>query len=532
MAPNRTFGHKAFADWLIKHILYVSKDRTAAVQYSGELAGFSAEARRQYKRVVFLQPHRLKETLTSLARISVDYDDLRQVLPDDHSGLRTLVLFLRNQPHWPENRAKFMAHMERVVAGFDAATGDPAQIHAFYDAQAVLHKKDKQIDEAIEALIAYLTLDPNHAQTHGRIAALAWKGKDATTARIHYKRALDLEPDNRSYLQGYIAVLTANEQDDAEEALAALRSRHPKEAAIHEALGRRAQQRQEFAAAESAYRRIVSATKDKAKGYFLLGKLYEELKDNERARANLKKAALLNRGYRKHFNRTMPLELLLEEYFEVTRDYTRLKGLIPFSPATLPTLVRFLYQNNAWLSNRSTFRADLKAIQKKCREAAGDSAAIQRLRPWLTAYYTTLADIYLLEGKHQQAIATLEELVATDPDNAEGHYLLAQNSADRGIGTAVHHYERAVTLAPGSTSYKQGFATALAQAGRFDEAETMARAVLEGHPRDPALHETLGDIYEMAGKRDRAVEELSRAVTLSRGAERYRKKLARLMTGH
>lgn len=56
------------------------------------------------------------------------------------------------------------------------------------------------------------------------------------------------------------------------------------------------------------------------------------------------------------------------------------------------------------------------------------------------------------------------------------------------------------------------------------------KKAIEKRPNDPELHETLGNIYEKAGKIDLAIDELSKAVSLSRGAGRYKEKLVDLLT--
>ena len=61
------------------------------------------------------------------------------------------------------------------------------------------------------------------------------------------------------------------------------------------------------------------------------------------------------------------------------------------------------------------------------------------------------------------------------------------------------------------------------------EAECQMKRAIAERPNDPKLHERLGDIYEKAGKIDEAIDEMSRAVKLSRGAKRHKEKL---VSGH
>jgi Flp pilus assembly protein TadD len=66
--------------------------------------------------------------------------------------------------------------------------------------------------------------------------------------------------------------------------------------------------------------------------------------------------------------------------------------------------------------------------------------------------------------------------------------------------------------------------------GNLSEAECQMKMAIIKRPNDPELHETLGNIYEKAGKIDLAIDELSKAVSLSRGAGRYKEKLVDLLT--
>ncbi|MDY0044949.1 MAG: tetratricopeptide repeat protein, partial [Syntrophales bacterium] len=530
MAPNRSFNRRAFAEWLVSHILYIRKRADDPERYERESQALFTEALVQYRRAVSLAPHLLHSSLNVLSSLTTDFDTLQEIVPENASGMRTLLLFLHGKAGWEANFEKFLARMDRTRKKFDQEPGDPDAIYAYYDALASVYEKDTRTGSAIGTLQAYLALDPENAAVHGRVAALARKVNDPS-ACTHYRRALESEPDNRSWLRGYIAVLpSCSETDEVESKLQELLSRYPAESALYEALGTICLDRKDFARAESAYRKIVTDTADNARGYFLLGNLYNTKGEREQALENFKKAALLNRGYRNHFNRMLSFNLLLAEYFKSTRDYKKLKSLLPLSPSNLQALILFLYRNNAWLSNRSAFFADLETTTQRFLKAKSDSSNAARLRPWLSAYYTAAADIYLHENKKARALELFDELITIDPENAPGHMRYAELKNEEGdFETAEAHYQKAIEMAPKDTAYRQAYARALAKAGKLDMAETVALSAIADNPKDPELHETLGDIYVQAGKFDRAADELSTALTLSKGAERYRKKLAKIL---
>ena len=587
LAPNRTYNHKVFADWLVEDILYLEKDnklppppcpppRRGRVWEevkkgnSYTIKALFDEAVREYKKAISLRPSLFNEALKSMTRLTFDYNVLKPIAQEDNRRLKDLVFFLYNKKEWEENREKFLADMDLQIDQYDFNNQSPEILYPYYDTLATLLQKEKKAEKVAGILQEYLKIDPDNGKIHLKLAGLALSAGKWETSVHHFKRAIEIDPDNTSGRRQYVSALASHKDsitvetelksiirkyhedafsyealgnlllrqerfDEAEETYRKILSDTPDKARGYALLKNLYEKQGEHEKAEAIYRKIVSVIPDKARGYYLLGNYYEARKDREKARENYRKATLLNRRYRSHFNRMIPPDMLFEEYFKTTHDYDKLKGLIPLSPDSLNKLVLFLYRNNAWKQNRGRFMEDLNRATTDLEKAAGDTQKIKQIRPWLFAYYKTLAEIYNNEGKHQKAISILEKLVETDVDNPKAHLLLAQESSMWG-GTCGYdwsfsrnHYEEAIALSPENPDYRKAYAVRLFEAGNLSEAECQMQMAIIKRPNDPGSHEILGNIYEQAGKIDLAIDELSKAVSLSRGAEKYKKKLAQLL---
>jgi tetratricopeptide (TPR) repeat protein len=400
-----------------------------------------------------------------------------------------------------------------------------------------LLQKEKKAEKVADILQEYLKIDPDNGKIHLKLAGLALSAGKWETSAHHFKRAMEIDPENASFRRQYVSALASHKDNiTVETELKSIIRKYQENAFSYEALGNLLLRQQRFDEAEETYRKILSDTPDKARGYYLLGKYYEERKDREKARENYRKATLLNRRYRSHFNRMIPPDMLFEEYFKATHDYDKLKGLIPLSPDSLNKLVLFLYEKNAWDRNKNRFMADLDRTKTNFEKSKGNTNNEKRIRPWLLAYYRTLADVCVEEGNYKKAVSVLNEAIEIDSDNPEGHLLLAEYSFNAGNvhgytwEFSKNHYETAISLSPENYKYEKAYAVSLAGVKKFEEAENHMKKAIKKRPNDPKLHETLGKIYEQAGKIDLAIDELSTAVSLSRGAGRYKEKLVELLT--
>ncbi|MEA3313030.1 MAG: tetratricopeptide repeat protein [Caldisericota bacterium] len=512
LAPNRTYNHKVFADWLVEHILYLENDTKTGDQYKKDIKALFDGAVREYKKAVSLRPSLFNEALKSMTRLTFDYNVLKPIAQEDNRRLKNLVFFLYNKKEWEENREKFLADMDLQIDQYDFNNQSPEILYPYYDTLAALLQKEKKAEKVADILQEYLKIDPGNGKIHLKLAGLALSSGKWETSVHHFKRAIEIDPDNASGRRQYVSALASHKDSiTVETELKSIIRKYHEDAFSYEALGNLLLRQERFDEAEQTYRKILSDTPDKARGYallknlyekqgnhekaeaiyrkivsvipdkargyYLLGKYYEARKDREKARENYKKATLLNTRYKSHFNRMIPPDMLFEEYFKTTRNYDKLKRLIPLSPDFLNKLVLFLYKKNAWDRNKSRFIADLNRTKTNYEKSKGNTNKEKRIRPWLLAYYKTLADVYVEKGNYRKAVSVLNEVVKIDPDNPEGHLLLAEYSFDNGNvhdytwEFSKNHYEIAIALSHENYKYEKAYAVSLAGVKKFEEAE-------------------------------------------------------------
>lgn len=191
-----------------------------------------------------------------------------------------------------------------------------------------------------------------------------------------------------------------------------------------------------------------------------------------------------------------------------------------------------------------------------------DEAA--RLAPHDADILRHLGRLQCLHGNLPECVAALEESVALDPEDADGHYLLAaayHQSALHGFNESLKQYQEAIARDPqngrayvglgllyGQETGKEAlafetFQKALQVATETDDEVAALKArselaalyyaqdnytqcieewtqVLEATPDDPAAHRRLGLCYAMRddqGDLEQAISELERSMVLSFG---------------
>src|SRR5918994_58944 len=143
------------------------------------------------------------------------------------------------------------------------------------------------------------------------------------------------------------------------------------------------------------------------------------------------------------------------------------------------------------------------------------------LRPTLAVAHTWLGMSLLNLGRVEEAIASLGEAIALEPDNAQVHQGLARElwMGQGRVNQAVEHLKRAISLNPeAGYSYLQ-LSYLQALLGDLDGAEASARQAIELQERAVSgtqgllivgAHARLGYVHFLRGQYDRALEEYRR----------------------
>jgi arylsulfatase A-like enzyme len=128
---------------------------------------------------------------------------------------------------------------------------------------------------------------------------------------------------------------------------------------------------------------------------------------------------------------------------------------------------------------------------------------------------------------HASAAAAYRAIAALDPDVPVVNFRLADALLRSGRATeSIPHYRKVVAAGPRSADPFVGLATALAQAGRLDDARRALEDALRVDPASGQAHYNLGEIARVGGDREMARREYDAAradpVTRERAEARLR----------
>jgi tetratricopeptide (TPR) repeat protein len=149
--------------------------------------------------------------------------------------------------------------------------------------------------------------------------------------------------------------------------------------------------------------------------------------------------------------------------------------------------------------------AAMWAARARIERVAGDKTAAARsveralqLDPGNVAAIEERTELAADTDDYERAIADVEAALKAAPDSAQLRARLANYHALAGEkyrttdpNRSLTHYRRAVELAPTSVNYATGYASALVQARRFEEAAALLRRILASAPDNYAAHANL-----------------------------------------
>ncbi len=163
----------------------------------------------------------------------------------------------------------------------------------------------------------------------------------------------------------------------------------------------------------------------------------------------------------------------------------------------LKFIVRATAQENA--------TADMWVVRAGIERAAGDQTAAaaslkraRRLDPNNAAAIEEGIEISVVTNDFERAIADVEAALQAAPDSqqlrarlANLHALAGEKHRVSDPQKSLGHYRRAVELEPANVNYATGYASALVQTRRFEQAVALLRRILERAPDDYAAHANL-----------------------------------------
>jgi tetratricopeptide (TPR) repeat protein len=121
----------------------------------------------------------------------------------------------------------------------------------------------------------------------------------------------------------------------------------------------------------------------------------------------------------------------------------------------------------------------------------------------------------LAQGDLSGAAYAFEKLTAAAPENPDGWVNIGRVRVQEGNDAAAEQVlEHALSLSPHLARAHYFYAKALRNEGKYDEAMTHLRAVLEQYPYDRVVHDDLGRILFLERRYDEAIREFQATIAI------------------
>jgi tetratricopeptide (TPR) repeat protein len=385
---------------------------------------------------------------------------LSEVLTQAPTHARARLLeaeFLAEEHKWPEAITAAKAAIER----------DPRLAGAYF-VLGLAHQGQRDFDEARQAFNEVLKLQPNASGAQLALAELHLLNRDPATAQQFAKAAAAQAPQSieaRATLTR--ALLAGNDLTAAEQSIKALKADFPQAADSYVLEGSLHLLRKNLAAAGTAYAKAEQLNADSVTA--ASGRVQVLLASGKAGDAKV----YVDRLTTRHADDPAFL-LLAARAYATMRDYGRAEPLL-----------------------RTTLERD----------------------PARTEAYAMLAQLYLRDGKPDQALVEFQTLAAKQPKSESARTMVGTILQMTNRRTeAKEAYRQVLGLNPSAPVAANNLAWMLAEDNEnLDNALQLAQAAKVGLPDSPNAADTLGWVYLKKGLAARAIPEFVEALAKEPG---------------
>lgn len=254
-----------------------------------------------------------------------------------------------------------------------------------------------------------------------------------------------------------------------------------------------------------------------AQAYYVLGGLFFEQREWEKAADRYGKAVLFNPDFEPAYYDLALAQVNSDDPVAALRTLARAKERFGAT---------FSYEFVAGMAE--TTRSNYVAAIKHLTAAEVIAAASDRQRLSEVLFYQ-LGAVHERVGNYEQAARYLERALDTAPEFAEAMNYLGYMWAERGENLERAHQLliRAVELQPDNPAYLDSLAWVLFKLGRPAEAlPHMEKSIALMEPPDAVLYDHLGDIQSALGNANKARAAWQRALELDPANEKIQEKLS------
>jgi tetratricopeptide (TPR) repeat protein len=145
--------------------------------------------------------------------------------------------------------------------------------------------------------------------------------------------------------------------------------------------------------------------------------------------------------------------------------------------------------------------------------------------------YLESGERYSAQGKYREAAIQYQNALKEDKNFADAHYALSQAYEHLGqLSAAYRELVRTVDLEPTNYKARIDLGNLLIAAGKLDDAQVQANAVMAVQPDNPDVHALLAAIAVRKGQKDQALIEMQRAIQLDPNRAAFHEDLALLQS--
>ncbi len=184
---------------------------------------------------------------------------------------------------------------------------------------------------------------------------------------------------------------------------------------------------------------------------------------------------------------------LLADIYKAQNDHEKVLDVYSKLIEALPT------GTDAYLQ-RAKYYLELEQTEENLTLALNDYNTVLEIDNTCIEAYLAIANIYILQGKTEDALDTYTEIIALTPDNPDVYIARAElnlklDSSDETLSAVLADYQKAIELGDTSTASHIGVAKIYEQLGKPQDAINAYTAIIELEPEQTAAYLSRANAY-------------------------------------